>query len=109
MYIYPLKGSESVETAKEMRAMVVGKATEDADFRAWLLSDPKGAINEELGVAIPASMSIQIHERERHDRGSGSSPSSRLSEHDLQAITAGGYKSRLTELCDSLEETISNW
>jgi len=32
-----------------------------------------------------------------------------LSEHDLQAITAGDYKSRLTELCDSLEETISNW
>lgn len=42
--------------------MVVGKATEDADFRAWLLSDPKGAISQELGVAIPVSMSIQVHE-----------------------------------------------
>ena len=89
--------------------MVVGKATEDADFRAWLLSDPKGAISQELGVAIPVSMSIQVHEESGTTAHLVLPPSSMLSEHDLQAITAGGYKSRLTELCDSLEETISNW
>ena len=51
-----------METPKEMRAKIVGKATGDADFRARLLSDPKGAIEQELGVTIPASLSVEVHE-----------------------------------------------
>ena len=41
---------------------IVGRASEDTDFRAWLLSDPKGAIEQELGVTIPAWLSIEVHE-----------------------------------------------
>ena len=51
-----------METPNEMRMKIVGKATGDADFRAQLLSDPKGAIEQELGVTIPASMSVEVHE-----------------------------------------------
>ena len=40
---------------------ILDKASEDADFRARLLSDPKGAIGQELGVSIPESMSIDEH------------------------------------------------
>ena len=47
---------------KDMRAKIVGKARADADFRARLLSDPKGAIAQELGVAMPASLSVEVHE-----------------------------------------------
>ena len=66
--------SEPMETPKEIRMKIVGKATGDADFRARLLSDPKGAIGQELGVTIPASLSVRGPRRERHDRASGSSP-----------------------------------
>ena len=54
--------SEPMETPKEIRMKIVGKATGDADFRARLLSDPKGVIGQELGVTIPASLSVEVHE-----------------------------------------------
>ena len=54
-----------METPSEMRMKIVGKATEDADFRAHLLSDPKGTLEQELSVTLPASMSIEVHENRR--------------------------------------------
>ena len=78
-----------METPKEMRMKIVGKAAEDADFRARLLGDPKGAIEQELGVTIPASLSIDVHE----DTGATAHlvlpPASKLSEGDLQAVAGG--------------------
>ena len=62
-----------METPNEMRMKVVGKATEDADFRARLLSDPKGAIGQELGVTIPASLSVEVHEESGATAASGAS------------------------------------
>ena len=47
---------------KDTRAKIIGKARADAEFRARLLSDPKGAIAQELGVAMPASLSVEVHE-----------------------------------------------
>ena len=79
-----------METPKEMRAKIVGKARENADFRARLLSDPKAAIGQELGVAIPASMSIEVHEEGGETAHLVLPPDSRLSEGDLAQV-AGGY------------------
>ena len=45
-----------------MRERIVGKAATSADFRARLLSDPKGAIEQESDLTIPASMAIKVHE-----------------------------------------------
>ena len=82
-----------METAKEMQAKVVGKAAEDADFRARLLSDPKGAIEQELGVTIPASLSVEVHEESGAAAHLVLPPDSKLSEGDLQAV-AGGARPR---------------
>ena len=84
-----------METAKELRAKVVGRAAEDAGFRARLLSDPKAAIGQELGVTIPASVSIEVHEESGATAHLVLPPASRLSEGDLQAVAGGGR--RLTE------------
>ena len=81
-----------METPSEMRMKIVGKATEDADFRARLLGDPKGAIGQELGVSIPASMSIKVHEDSGTTAHLVLPPDSRLSEADLQMATGGGYQ-----------------
>ena len=78
-----------METPNEMRTKILGKASEDADFRARLLSDPKGAIEQELGVAIPASLSIEVHEDSDATEHLVLPPDSRLSEGDLQAVTGG--------------------
>ena len=78
-----------METPKEMRMKVVGKAAGDADFRARLLGDPKGAIEQELGVTIPASLSVEVHEESGTAAHLVLPPDSRLSESDLQAVAGG--------------------
>ena len=45
-----------------MRAEIIDKANGDDDFRARLIADPKGAIREALGVEIPESMAITVHQ-----------------------------------------------
>ncbi len=80
-----------METAKEMQAKIVGKAAEDSDFRARLLSDPKGAIEQELGVTIPASLSIEVHEESGATAHLILPPDSKLSEGELQTV-AGGFE-----------------
>ena len=78
-----------METAKEMQAKIVGRAQADAEFRARLLSDPKAAIGQELGVTIPESMSVEVHEEGGATAHLVLPPSSRLSESDLQAVAGG--------------------
>ena len=78
-------------TAQEMRARIVGKAADDAEFRARLLSDPKGAIGKELGVTIPASMSIEVHENSAETVHLTLPPDSRLSESDLEQASGGVF------------------
>ena len=79
-----------METPDEMRVKIVSKATGDAEFRARLLGDPRGALERELGVAIPASLSVEVHEESAGTAHLVLPPSSRLSEGDLRAVAGGG-------------------
>ena len=79
-----------METPDEMRTKIVDKAAGDAEFRARLLGDPKGALEQELGVAIPASMSIEVHEESGETAHLVLPPDSKLGESDLRTV-AGGY------------------
>ena len=79
-----------METANEMKAKIVDKANQDDEFRARLLSDPKAAIQQELGVAIPASLSVEVHEDSAATAHLVLSPGSRLSEPDMEAVAGGG-------------------
>ena len=82
-----------MDTPNEMRMKIVDKATGDADFRTRLLSDPKGAIGQELGVTIPASLSVEVHEESDATAHLVLPPDSKLSDGDLQAV-AGGFLPR---------------
>ena len=79
-----------METPNEMRTKIVDKATGDAEFRARLIGDPRGTLRQELGVSIPASMSIEVHEESKETAHLVLPPDSKLGESDLQAVT-GGY------------------
>ena len=79
-----------MKSPNEMRMKVVGKAAEDAEFRAKLMSDPKAAIGQELGVTVPASMSIRVHQDDGATAHLVLPPSSRLNENDLRAVAGGG-------------------
>ncbi len=78
-----------METPSGMRTKILGKASEDAGFRARLLDDPKGAIGQELGVAIPASLSIEVHEESATTAHLVLPPGSKLSEGDLRTVAGG--------------------
>ena len=101
-----LSGSEPIESPNEMRLKIVGRATEDPDFRAWLLSDPKGAIGQELNVTIPASLSIEVHEENSTTAHLVLPPSSRLSESALQEIAASA---RVDQIRGPLGRWIRSW
>ncbi len=83
--------STETKTVDELRGHLVDKATGDAEFRARLIGDPKGALEQELGVAIPASMSIEVHEESEETAHLVLPPDSKLSESDLRAV-AGGFE-----------------
>ena len=51
-----------MKSGDEMRDHMVGKATDDAEFRTRLVADPKAVLNEELGVELPDNFAISVHE-----------------------------------------------
>ncbi len=78
-----------MQTAHEMRTRIIDKAVNDPDYRAKLLDDPNAAVGEELGVSIPDSLSVHVHEEGASDVHLVLPPSSHLSESDLGAVAAG--------------------
>ena len=78
-----------MQTAHEMRTRIIEKATSDADYRAKLIEDPNAAVREELGVSIPDSLSIYVHEEGASEAHLVLPPSSHLSESDLGTVAAG--------------------
>ena len=80
-----------MKTADEMRRILADKAGQDEEFRNRLLADPKGVIQQEFDVEIPAGLNIQVHEDSAETAHLLLPPSPRLSETQL-AHVAGGYK-----------------
>ena len=78
-----------MQTAHELRDRIIEKAGNDPGFREKLLDDPRTAIAGELGVSIPDSLTIRVHEE-----GAGSAhlvlpPGATLGEPELGAVSAG--------------------
>ena len=74
---------------KDMQAKIVGKASADAGFRARLLGDPKGAIAQEFGVAIPASLSVEVHEESATTAHLILPAAGSLTESEMEAAAGG--------------------
>ena len=83
-----------MQTPDEMRTQIVDKAEADAGFRAQLIQDPKATIGTELGVTIPESLAIKVHEETGETVHLVLPPASQLSEGDLQAVAGGRWISQ---------------
>ena len=82
--------SSETRTMGELREQLVEKATGDEAFRARLISDPKAAIEESLGLTVPPGFTIEVHE---DSPGAGHlvlPPSASLGESEL-GRAAGGF------------------
>ena len=82
--------SSEAKTTSELRNQLVEKAAVDEGFRTRLLSEPKAAIKEEMGLSIPDSFTIEVHEDAADTSHLVLPPGSKLSESDLR-MAAGGY------------------
>ena len=78
-----------MQTENEMRARVVEMAAADGDFRAQLMADPKAALRDALGVGIPESFRVEVHEEGANVAHLVIPSDSRLTESELQQAQAG--------------------
>ncbi len=81
---------------QDVESRVMGRALTDADFRQLLLSDPRAAVQDELGVDLPADVTINVVE-EKADTiylvlppTEESSETGELSDAELGAVAGGG-------------------
>ena len=79
-------------TMNEMKTHIMTRATEDGEFRARLLADPKPVISAELGVTIPEQFTIQVHEDSAATAHMVLPLSDQLTEGDLALVAGGGWQ-----------------
>ncbi|MCY3809623.1 MAG: NHLP leader peptide family RiPP precursor [Gemmatimonadetes bacterium] len=78
-----------MRSGDEMLARIVEKSTVDAEFRQQVLADPKTAITRELGITIPDSMDIKVHESDMQTVHLALPPDPHITEEQMEAISAG--------------------
>lgn len=84
-------------TATELRDRILAKAAEDGDFRARLIADPKGAVSEEVGTAIPEGFDVAVHEESATTFHLVLPPSPHLTEAELALVVGGTWDDDVVE------------
>ena len=83
-----MMGTETM-TATEIREHLVSKACTDEAFRGLLISDPKAAIQAELGVTLPEDFTIEVHEEMQDTSHLVLPPAAGLNEGELRQAAGG--------------------
>ena len=78
-----------MQSAEDMRAHLTAKAAEDSAFRAQLVADPKGVMNQEFGITVPDNIDIVVHESDMRTVHLALPPDPVMDEEQLEAISAG--------------------
>ena len=77
------------KTHEEMLAELIGRAAQDEGFRAQLIAEPKVAIKDALGIDVPESVSVAVHEDTATTAHLVLPPSPQLGDAELAAVAAG--------------------
>ncbi len=78
-----------MKSGDEMLRQIVDKSAVDAAFRQQLLADPKTAITAELGITMPESMNVVVHESDMQTVHLALPPDPNITEEQLEAVSAG--------------------
>lgn len=78
-----------MRSGDDMMRQIIDKSALDTDFRQHLLTDPKSAITQELGITMPDSMNIEIHQSDMQTVHIALPPDPNITEEQLEAISAG--------------------
>ena len=80
------------DTKKEIKDQVVEKALKDETFRNKLKDDPKGTMEEMLGVKMPEKINLSLHQEDPenvHIVIPHSPKQDELSEEELSGVAGG--------------------
>ena len=77
-----------LQSADDMRRQLTDRAISDEVFRSLLVSNPKDAISQELGVDLPEDVHVEVHESDAQTLHL-SLPVTEIGEEQLEAIAAG--------------------
>lgn len=78
----------AMQSAEDLNRKLVNKAVEDSAFRQQLVSDPKNAIQQALGIDLPEGIQVHVHESDMNTIHL-SIPPGELDEEQLEAVAAG--------------------
>jgi outer membrane biogenesis lipoprotein LolB len=80
-----------MKTSAEIQSEIIGRAAEDAEFRARLLADAGKVLKDELGVAVPDGLTISVHEESGTNAHIVLPRSGRLSSEELAGVSGGHW------------------
>ena len=78
-----------MRSGDQMLQQIVEKSAVDEQFRQALLANPKATISNELGITIPDSMTVKVHESDMQTVHLALPPDPNITEEQLEAISAG--------------------
>ena len=78
-----------MRSESELRKHVLKKATEDEAFRAQLIADPKGTVEQECELKFPDGYRLEVHEESATMTHMILPPASRLYRSELQVVAGG--------------------
>lgn len=78
-----------MRSGDDMLRQIVEKSALDSEFKQSLIEDPKSTICGELGITMPESMNIVVHESDMQTVHIALPPDPNITEEQLEAVSAG--------------------
>jgi hypothetical protein len=93
---------QSASSRETVTSQVIDRAARDPQFRQQLLRNPSDALEQELGVRIPAGMEIQVVEETPSTLylvlpPQPTTPGQELSDRELEQVAGGAWTEQTAE------------
>ena len=85
-----LETSQGAMTASQLREQLIAQATEDDEFRARLLGDPKAALRDDYDIVLPETLKLCVHEEDATTAHIVLPRSRKLTDAELEAASGSG-------------------
>ena len=76
-------------TEAAVRQYIAGRAAADAGFRRALVADPRGMVEAEIGIQMPGSLDIKVHEETNSELHLVLPAAVELTPHELAGVSGG--------------------
>lgn len=86
-------------TREQMLEAIRERVTQDPQFRAQLMAEPRAALSEMIGMQIPDSVTIAVYEESPTDIHLVIPAVSSLNEADLELVAGGKWGDNLPSYC----------